>query len=801
MSAESVLEAIASHRGGKRAGSGYIVKCPSHDDEHPSCSLSIGNDGKFLACCRAGCSQPEVFKSFINIAQDLGLYDSGVSLGMWGRNGNGHAALSIPSANSKKKFVAEYLYCDENENLVVKKTRLLNADGSKTFSLSRPSPDGNGWIYTRVLDGLVPPLYNYKKVIEVVERDGVIAVVEGEKDADTVSSLELPNVVATTTINTSSWDSTYTHVLTGANVRIFEDNDPTGRKRTLKLIQELEGKAKSLRIIRFTDMPEHGDVTDYLQQFPRDSWRERFLERAKQSLNVAEARKAIEEEIAVSISEETSKKSTADRSDDWDDPIPLTSVLRPVPGFSIECLPTPFQPWLNDVAYRMGCKIDYLAVTLLVELGSIIGTRCGVRPKQKDSWTEVPNLWGAIIAEPGSKKTPAMSEILQPIKALQRNQNEIFQEAFSEYNLRKEVYDEAKKQILKKTKTQELNLKEFSELTVPLLPIRRVFYTEDSTVAKLGEILKDNPQGLLINRDELVGLFASWEQRGNESDRQFYLQGWNGKDPYSVERIGRGSIPIARLCISLFGSMQPDRIAKYLRETRNLANDGLMARLQLVTYPDESAPSYIDQEPNIHAKEIADRIIGKLSEVDLTAVGAEVPAGGGIPFIRFEAEASQLFEQFCKDLDDRQRAETDPLMRQHLSKYHGLMAKLALIIHIVECLENSKRGPITKRSATKAAALCQYLEEHIRRVYAMPTTNDDIALNRITERISKRKIPNPFTARDIYRNASGVLTDRKILNAALDTLESYHWLIKEPRGGNKLPVYTINPKVWACSDD
>jgi putative DNA primase/helicase len=51
--------------------------------------------------------------------------------------------------------------------------------------------------------------------------------------------------------------------------------------------------------------------------------------------------------------------------------------------------------------------------------GSIIGAGCTVRPKQKDNWTEVPNLWGAIVARPGRLKTPALNQTFRPLRGLE----------------------------------------------------------------------------------------------------------------------------------------------------------------------------------------------------------------------------------------------------------------------------------------------------------------------------------------------------------------------------------------------
>ena len=41
-----------------------------------------------------------------------------------------------------------------------------------------------------------------------------------------------------------------------------------------------------------------------------------------------------------------------------------------------------------------------------------------IRPKRHDDWTVVPNLWGAIVARPGMLKTPALREVLKPLRNL-----------------------------------------------------------------------------------------------------------------------------------------------------------------------------------------------------------------------------------------------------------------------------------------------------------------------------------------------------------------------------------------------
>lgn len=56
-------ETIAAALGGKRTSSGWICKCPSHDDSSPSLSLSSTPDGKMLVKCHAGCDQNNVLSA------------------------------------------------------------------------------------------------------------------------------------------------------------------------------------------------------------------------------------------------------------------------------------------------------------------------------------------------------------------------------------------------------------------------------------------------------------------------------------------------------------------------------------------------------------------------------------------------------------------------------------------------------------------------------------------------------------------------------------------------------------------
>lgn len=53
-------ETIARALSGKRTGSGWVARCPAHDDRTPSLSMRDADDGKVLVYCHAGCRQDRV---------------------------------------------------------------------------------------------------------------------------------------------------------------------------------------------------------------------------------------------------------------------------------------------------------------------------------------------------------------------------------------------------------------------------------------------------------------------------------------------------------------------------------------------------------------------------------------------------------------------------------------------------------------------------------------------------------------------------------------------------------------------
>jgi putative DNA primase/helicase len=243
----------------------------------------------------------------------------------------------------------------------------------------------------------------------------------------------------------------------------------------------------------------------------------------------------------------------------WPEPQPIRAPLHCVPAFDpLALLPEALRDWVMDEAERMPCAPDFVAAAAVVALGSTIGARCAIKPKARDSWLVVPNLWGSIVALPSAKKSPAIGAAMAPIDRLAAQAKEAHRdelEAFETNRVVSEARREAIKDAIKtearkpdggnvEAKADELRR---HKADAPQPPMLRRYRTNDTTVEKLGELLRDNPAGLLVLRDELVGLLASWDREGREGDRAFFLEAWNGTGSFDTDRIGRGSILIPNL--------------------------------------------------------------------------------------------------------------------------------------------------------------------------------------------------------------------------------------------------------------
>jgi putative DNA primase/helicase len=501
---------------------------------------------------------------------------------------------------------------------------------------------------------------------------------------------------------------------------------------------------------------------------------------------------------------------SANPGNEWPEPQRLPSGLPAVASFDFNLLPEKVRGRVDDIATTMQSSPEYAAVSAMTGLGAVIGRKVGIRPQEQTDWTETANLWALLIGRPSVLKSPSMEAALAPLTVLAARAQKEYDEQLKAAGINEKVFElkaklvtERARKALKGNPDQDVTgFFADGEIEPPVL---RRYTTSDSTPAALGELLVRNQNGVLVVRDELVSLLQNLDREENSEGRGLYLTGWGGRSSYTIDRIGRGAnLHIAGVCISLIGTTQPGKIARYASSAMRggFGDDGLIQRFGMAVWPDVS-PDWedVDRPLNKDAKRSAFEVYKRLDEMDTQAIGAMQDQGfdgepEGIPYLRFAPDAREVFSDWHTRLRKRLRSdELHPAMESHLGKYPKLVPSLALISH----LSDVGHGPIGKSSLLRALAWAEYLETHACRLYASVTMPAVDAAKALVTKIRSRSLSNGFSRHDIVRKEWSRLTDHNEVQNALDLLVDLDWLscATLQTGGRPKTIYQINPRVLA----
>ena len=189
---------------------------------------------------------------------------------------------------------------------------------------------------------------------------------------------------------------------------------------------------------------------------------------------------------------------------------------------------------------------------LLAVLGAAIGTTRVV--EIKPGWRESPQLWTAVVADPGSKKSPALELVMRPLYRAQQRLKTAYAQRMTVYELDRASYDKryAAWKREKRTTTDDIPEK-------PHEPGFPQLFSTDATVEALAGVLEQNPRGVLFVRDELTGWARAMNQYkgGKGNDRQTWLSFWNGATVLVNRKSRKEPLTIDNPFVSVTGCLPP----------------------------------------------------------------------------------------------------------------------------------------------------------------------------------------------------------------------------------------------------
>lgn len=356
-----------------------------------------------------------------------------------------------------------------------------------------------------------------------------------------------------------------------------------------------------------------------------------------------------------------------------------------VPPFPLDVLPEPLHRFVVQAAAATGTPSELVAVPLLALVGASAGKRCELVVKE-GSWRENGGIWVAVVAPPGSAKSPALDLARVGIDAIQTQRNR-------EFALRQEEHQAAKRAW------ESRPPKDRGEPPPPPEPLVH-YLTSNATPEALVRMLASS-DGIASINDELVGLFKSFDQYkakgGNE--RQAYLSIWAGTR-IKIDRVREAPLYVDHPVVSVVGGIQPDVLAPLVT---GALSDGLMERF-LFAYPDTPPATWSEED-------VSEECRGTL--ICLFADLAQTKAQ-----VRMSPDARAAWRSWYND-NSAIACASRGMLAGTAAKLPRQVLRIALILHLAEHGLDAGIEPLAVETLANAIEIGEYFRTMSGRVVAL----------------------------------------------------------------------------------
>tara|TARA_B100002003_G_scaffold245546_1_gene273517 strand:+ start:146 stop:1249 length:1104 start_codon:yes stop_codon:yes gene_type:complete len=269
----------------------------------------------------------------------------------------------------------------------------------------------------------------------------------------------------------------------------------------------------------------------------------------------------------------------------------------------------------------------------------------------------------------------------------------------------------------------------------------------DATVESLIPILQANESGLLLFKDELSGLFSSFDQYkgGKGSDSQQFLEMWSGGTIIN-DRKGDAPQSVRNAVVSICGGIQPSVLARAI--SRHIEN-GMAARFLFCMPPDRAAKWDRKNDISLRVRAGWAKTLKQLTELELGPDGLPVS-------LSLAPEAETSWALFHNEYEEHKQGAVGAY-RYAVSKLQAYGARLALVCAL---LEDHNATSIDAVAMERAIGIADWFRREARRVYTIINENSgERMLRELTQWLAIQD--GPVTLRDVtrgpraYRGAEG----------------------------------------------
>jgi len=408
-----------------------------------------------------------------------------------------------------------------------------------------------------------------------------------------------------------------------------------------------------------------------------------------------------EAESGLQVQQEAQRLARAVERADTNKTISITELLPPNLAEALQTR-TRYLP-ADDVA---ACMTFLVCVSGVVKLGTeVIASRAA-------DYRVPLNLYGALVARSGAKKSP-LSRLLvsKPTEAIRTDLARSHSRAMEEWT------------------EQNRGVKPSERPDPPRAPYLSISDATAEALAQQLQVQEDRGLGLLLHRDELAGLFGNLNQyrSGRGSDSEQLLEAYDGSGFRSLRVAAvNGGRAYSRCHLSIWGTIQPAVLQALVGDGDA---SGLWARYLFIPLP-EMVVRLADEESDeeADASEAAGALLAKACShvYKLPRTSLTLDRGARKVFMDYEARCQA--EALGAAL---------PAQGALMGKAPGKVLRVAALLHLLWCWERNLSGPISPGAIDRGILLVDHLNAWALSIHEEANGGEASDLMRLVHRLAQ----------------------------------------------------------------
>lgn len=426
-----------------------------------------------------------------------------------------------------------------------------------------------------------------------------------------------------------------------------------------------------------------------------------------------------------------------------------------VPPFTLDEAPDAIGHLAKNFSAATGYDASAVMMAAIVGAASMIGDHIRLAVRPRSNWHECARLWAVLVGLPSDGKTPSIKAASEHIAHMHKAQIE---------------------QWLEQNREKE------KEERTP----RPALFSSDATIPALEEVLKENPQGILLRTNEFstwIGMIDGASKGEGASNRGNWLQLYDG-GPKQSNRINRGDVFIPNWSACVLAACTPDGLRDHMQ---NMPEDGLIHRFLPVVL---QRPTQADPDADSREAE-------KNWSTWLEYLRTLPPCT-----YQLSLNAERVFEEERRHVQGLAQASYDfmPALAAQLGKHGGQLARVALTYH---CIGHAAEPMVSEDTMWRAIKFMRKTRRHVAALFdGILTTSPVLSLSRALGRSILAEAGLLGTLGRTWMSdhcAEFKKADDRTRREAVQMLEDADWLESDliKRYGGWPTSWRVNPQLYA----